>query len=97
MVRKPDLESILGESGFVAITEMGGFTLEKVPELSLAPETFWTSIFTSSASVGAGSKLSVSTNIVYSVSLTTNSPTLLLLPLQYLQIQFSEFLKPWLQ
>ena len=44
---------MLDESGFGADTEIGGFTLDKGPEVSLAPELFWTPIFTSSASVGA--------------------------------------------
>ena len=47
MVGKTDLESMLDESGFGAATEMGGFTLDKGPEVSLAPESFWTSIFVS--------------------------------------------------
>ena len=51
MVGKKDIESMLDESGFGASTEMVGFTLDKVPELSLVPEPFWTSIFNSSASV----------------------------------------------
>ena len=52
MVVKTDLESILDESGFGAATEMGGFALDKVPEVSLLPEPFCTSILTSSAFSG---------------------------------------------
>ena len=43
-----DLDSMLDEIGFDAATEMGGSELEKVPEVSLVPETFWAPIFTSS-------------------------------------------------
>ena len=50
-VGKIDLESMLDESGFGATTEIGGFVMKKIPEVSLAPETFWISIFTSSVSV----------------------------------------------
>ena len=56
MVGKTDIEPMLDESGFCTATEMGGFALEKVPEVSLAPEPFGTPIFTSSASVGKGDK-----------------------------------------
>ena len=56
MFGKTDLESMLDESGFGAATKMGGFALDKLPEVSLAPETFWTSIFNSSSSVGAYAK-----------------------------------------
>ena len=38
MVGKIDLESMLDESGFSAATKMGVFALDKVPEVSLAPE-----------------------------------------------------------
>ena len=34
LVGKPDLESMLDESGFVGVTEMGGFALDKGPEVS---------------------------------------------------------------
>ena len=37
LVGKTYLESMLDESGFGAATEMGGFTLDKGPEVSLAP------------------------------------------------------------
>ena len=37
LVGKTDLDSMLYESGFGAATEMGGFTLDKVPEVYLAP------------------------------------------------------------
>ena len=60
MVGKTDLESMSDESGFGAATEMGGFALDKDPEVSLVPEPFWTSIFTSSSSFGADVKQSVS-------------------------------------
>ena len=40
MVGKKYLESMLDESAFGADTEMGGFELDKVPEVSLAPEHF---------------------------------------------------------
>ena len=63
MVGKTCIGSMLDESGFCAATEMGGFVLVKVSEVSLAPEPFWTSIFTSSALVGADAKKSVSKNI----------------------------------
>ena len=53
---KTYLDSMLDESCFGAATEMGGFALDKGPELSLAPEHFGTSIFTSSASVGGADK-----------------------------------------
>ena len=61
---------------------------KKGPEVSLEPEPFWISMFTSSAFVGSSAKRSVSTNLTPSLSLNTNSPTLMLLLLQYLQIQF---------
>ena len=35
-VRKTDFESMLDESGFGAATKIGGFTLDKGPEVSLA-------------------------------------------------------------
>ena len=50
---------MLDESGFDAATEMVGFTLEKVPEVSLAPEHFWISIFTESESVEEAAEKSV--------------------------------------
>ena len=81
-----DLESMLDESGFGASTEMGGIELDKGPEVSLAPEPFRTSIFTSSSLVGAGAKRSVSTTFFPSGFLNTKPPTLLLLPLQSFQI-----------
>ena len=56
MVSKAYLESVLDESSSGAATEMVGFTLEKFPEVSLAPEPFGVSIFTSSAFVGAADK-----------------------------------------
>ena len=86
MVGKTDLDYMSIESGFGAATEMGGFALDKGPEVSLAPEPFLISIFTSSTLVGAASKRSVSTTFLYSGYLNTNPPTLLLLLLQSLQI-----------
>ena len=62
MVGKKYLESMLGESGFGAATEVRGFVLDKGPEVSLTPEPLWTYIFASSASVGASDKRSVSNN-----------------------------------
>ena len=56
MVDKVYVESMLDESGFGATTEMGEFTLDKGPELSLVPENFGASIFTSSALVVAADK-----------------------------------------
>ena len=53
---------MLDESGFGAATEMGGFALDKGPEVYLATETFWASIFTSSAFIAETAKLSVSNN-----------------------------------
>ena len=53
---------MLDESGFGAATEMGGFALDKGPEVSLEPEPFWTSILTSSGSVRAAAKQSISNN-----------------------------------
>ena len=38
---------MLDESDFGAATEIGGFALEKFPELSLAPKPLWKFIFTS--------------------------------------------------
>ena len=61
MVGKTNLESMLDESGFGAGTEMGGFALDKGPEVSLAAEPFGTLIFASSQSVEIADKLSVST------------------------------------
>ena len=49
LVGKTDLECMLNESCFGAATEVGVFLLEKVPEVSLVPETFWAYIFNSSA------------------------------------------------
>ena len=37
LVGKTDIDSMLYEGGLGADTEMGGFTPEKVPEVSLAP------------------------------------------------------------
>ena len=88
MVGKKDLESMLDESGFGAATEMLGFVLDKGPEVSLAPEPFWISIFDSSSSVAAVDKKYVSNISVPSGSLNTKPPTLMLLSLQSLQIQF---------
>ena len=48
MVGKLYLESMLDESDFGSATEIVGFTLYKVPEVTLASEPFRTSIFTSS-------------------------------------------------
>ena len=97
MVGKKDLDSMLDESGFGAATEMGGLTLDKSLEVSLAPEPFWTSIFTSSASVGSATKLSVLTNFFPYGPLNTNPPILMILLLQSLQIHFSAFLDAWVQ
>ena len=97
MVGKTDLESMLDESFFGASTEIGGFALDKGPEVSLALEPFWTSIFTSLALEGA-----VSTTFCPSSYLNKNPPTQLLLMLQSIQIQFSasfnslvQFQKGW--
>ena len=81
MVRKTDLESMLGKGGFGSATEMGGFVLYKGPELSLVSEYFCTSIFTSSASVGAADKQSVLNICFPSDSLNPKPPTLLLIML----------------
>ena len=89
MVVKTDLESMLDESAFGAATEMGEFALDKGPEVSLAREHFWTSIFASSASVGGSAKRSVSTTLAPTGSLNKKRPTPMLPPLQSLQIQFS--------
>ena len=97
MVGKTDLESMLDESGFDDAIGMGEFALGKVPKVSLAPEYFWMSKFTSSASFGAAVKLSVSNNFCPSGSLNTKLPTLRLLLMQSLQIQFSTFLNAWVQ
>ena len=86
MVGKTELESMSDESGFGAATEMGEFTLDKGPEVSLALEPFWTSIFASSSSDGGADKISVSTTFFPFGHQNTNPPTLLLLPLQSLQI-----------
>ena len=47
LVGKTDIESMLDESIFGAATEMRVFVMDNGPELSLAPEPFWKSIFTS--------------------------------------------------
>ena len=60
LVGKTDLESILDENGFGAATEMGVFTLDKGPEVSLLPEPFWIYIFNSSEPVGEATKITVS-------------------------------------
>ena len=57
---KTNIESMLDESGFDSDPKMVGFALEKLPELSLAPESFGISIFILSASVGAAAKRSIS-------------------------------------
>ena len=62
-----------------AANEMGGVVLDKGPEVSLEPEPFCTSMFTSSASAGETTKLSVSTTFVPSDSLNKKPPTLLLI------------------
>ena len=97
MVGKTDIESTLDEISFSAAPDMGGFTMDKGPELSLAPQPFWKPIFTSSVSVGAAAKQSVSNTFVPSGSLNKNPPTLLLLLLQYIHIQFSASLNAWVQ
>ena len=89
MVGKTDLDSMSGESGFGAATPMGGFAQEKGPDVSLALEPFWASIFTSSASVRGSDKQSISNTPPLSGYMNTNLPKILLLLLQYLQIQFS--------
>ena len=71
MFRKIDLESMLDESGFGAATEMGGFALDKGPEVSLSPEPSWTSTFTSSASIRASDNPSVSNTFFPSGYLNT--------------------------
>ena len=91
MVGKKYIESMLYEGGFGAATEMGEFTLEKVTEVSLVPEPFWTSIFTSLELFGSDAKRSVSTTFFPYGSLNTKPLTLLILPLQYIQIQSSAF------
>ena len=83
---------MLDEGGFGAATEMGVFALDKGPEVSLAPETFWFSIFTSSSSFVTSTILSVSNTFVPSGSPNTKPTTLLLLLLQSLLIQFSAYL-----
>ena len=80
---------MLDQSGFGAATKMGGLALDKGPKLFLAPEPFWTSIFTSSASIGADAKRSVSNTFFPSNYINIEPPTLLILPLQSIQIQFS--------
>ena len=97
MVGKKYLESMLDESDFGAATEMGGLALDKGPEVSLAPEPFCKSIFTSSALVIEAAKRFVSNNFVPYVSLNTKPPILLLLLLQYLQIHISASLNAWVQ
>ena len=88
MVGKTYIESMLDESGFGAVTEMVGFTLEKGPEVFLVPEPFWTSIFNSSALVGSAAKRCVSNTFVPSYNLNTNPSTLMLILMQCLHIQF---------
>ena len=84
MVGKTHLDSMLDESGFGAATKMVVFVLYKVLEVSLVTEPFWTSIFTSSISIRADAKQSVSNNFVPSDSLNTNPKTPLMLLLQFL-------------
>ena len=43
------IESVLDAIGFGSPTEMGLFTLNKGPEVSLSPEPLWGFIFASSA------------------------------------------------
>ena len=57
MVGKIDLESMLDESGFGGATEMGGSTLDKIPEVSLESSTFKTYILTSLSSIIELSKI----------------------------------------
>ena len=97
MVGKIDLEYMLDESGFGAATEMGGFTLDKGPEVSLVPEPFWISIFTSSTSIGADAKRSVSNIFFSSSSLNTKPQKPLLILLRSLQIQSSDSFNDWVQ
>ena len=59
MVGRIYLDSMLDEGGSCAATEMGGFALDKGPEVSLAPEPFWKSISTSLELVRADVKQSV--------------------------------------
>ena len=66
----------------------GGYQQSQAQKYLWYHNLFWTSIFTSSESGRAASKPSVSTNFVPSDFLNTKPPTLLLLWLQYLQIQF---------
>ena len=84
MACKIDLELMLDEGGFVDATEIVGFTLDKGPEVSLAPEPYWISMFSSSLLVGAASKLSVSNTFVTYGYLNTKPPTLLIILLQSL-------------
>ena len=97
LVFRTYLESMLDESGLVAATEMGRFVQDIFPEVSLAPEPFWISIFTSSTSIGADAKRSVSNNFFSSSSLNTNPSKPLLPLLQSLQIQFSASFNDWVQ
>ena len=88
MVVKKYLDSMLDQSGFGDANEMGELKLEKVPEVSLAPEPFWAPIFASSEYIGGAAKKSVSTTSPPYVSLYKKPPTILLLQLQYIQIHF---------
>ena len=56
LVGKTDLGYMWDESGFGAATKMGGLALGKGLEVSLAPKTFRTWIFTSSSLVRAAAK-----------------------------------------
>ena len=87
---------MLDESGFCSVTEMGGFTLDKGP-VFLSIEKLWAYIFTSSALVGVSAKRSVSDTFLPSGYPNTKPPTLLLLLLQSLKIQFSASLDAWIQ
>ena len=60
LVGKKYLDSMLDERGFGTATEMGGFSLDKVPQVSLTPETVQVSIYTSSEWVGAPSQITLS-------------------------------------
>ena len=85
MVVKTDLYSMLDESGFGAATEMGGFTLE-IPIIFLSNINVLDIHIHFISINGAAAKLSVSTTFLSSDFLNTKPPTLLLLPLQSLQI-----------
>ena len=69
MFDKTYIEYMLDEGGFDAATEMGGFVLDKVQEVSLELKPFWTSILTSSALSRAVIKRFVSNTFVPSGSL----------------------------